>query len=229
MSDYEAAVHLLRHPAIRDRLSEHVTWPQAGPEGWGGINWEAIREAADGTFSDGELMIVNAALALFTGHSRPLAGTEEMHSPTLPHLLRWLDDPSLERVLQAIQLKRGGDGRLSAGRIYIGRSLAGDAPRTGMAWVIGPDGIGEELTLHTQSGANGPKSPDGHGWGYGGSGAAQLALDILWDLTDREPHPQMFQEFKTKVLAPIDRDSWAIPEARLLLWLDDYEGERFVG
>ena len=52
-------------------------------------------------------------------------------------------------------------------RVYL------DAPRS--SW-------SEPLRLHTQRGASYPKSPDGHAWGYYGSGPAQLALDLLWEV-----------------------------------------------
>jgi Family of unknown function (DUF6166) len=51
-------------------------------------------------------------------------------------------------------------------------------------------------------------SPDGFGWGYEGSGPAQLALAILLSLTDERTAVQNHQEFKRKVIAglPLDGD-----------------------
>ncbi len=39
-------------------------------------------------------------------------------------------------------------------------------------------------------------SPDGFNWGYGGSGAADLARSIIWDHIGKEPTPSMYQDFK---------------------------------
>ena len=46
-------------------------------------------------------------------------------------------------------------------------------------------------------------SPDGHGWGYMGSGPSELAKDILWDYLGTEPRPAMYQDFKAMVIAEI--------------------------
>lgn len=228
MSDYEAAVHLLRAPTIRERLAEAVTWPIAGSDGWGGINWEEITRIADEQFSDGELVLVNAAAALFSGRGKVVCGDQDLHSATLPHLLQWLDEPLFTRVMQAVQLKRGESKLLAAGRIYAGRLLNAGDHSSGMVWVIEPDGIGSELTLHTPKGAASPKSPDGHAWGYGGSGAAQLAMDLLWSVAGQEPHPECYQEFKREVIAPLEGESWVISEATVVRWLDDFSGQRFL-
>lgn len=66
-------------------------------------------------------------------------------------------------------------------------------------------------------------SPDGHAWGYGGSGPAQLALDILWDHLGYEPPPKMYQDFKFAVVAnwPQDGD-WTLSEDAISAWLGEY-------
>lgn len=46
-------------------------------------------------------------------------------------------------------------------------------------------------------------SPDGHSWGYLGSGPSELAKDILWDHFGIEPHPACYQDFKEDVVARI--------------------------
>jgi hypothetical protein len=43
-------------------------------------------------------------------------------------------------------------------------------------------------------------SPDGFNWGYGGSGAAQLALAIMLELIN---DPGDYQAFKWRVIAPL--------------------------
>ena len=48
-------------------------------------------------------------------------------------------------------------------------------------------------------------SPDGFNWGYGGSGAAQLALAMLLDATDDKDLAARFhQRFKADVVAHFD-------------------------
>ena len=39
-------------------------------------------------------------------------------------------------------------------------------------------------------------SPDGFNWGYAGSGPADLALSILWDLLEEEPSKPLYMGFK---------------------------------
>lgn len=49
-------------------------------------------------------------------------------------------------------------------------------------------------------------SPDGFNWGYGGSGAAQLALAIMCNEFGASPldHPAHYQEFKWRVIAQLE-------------------------
>lgn len=226
MSDYEAAAHILRAPSYRERLADAVTYPIAGTDGWNGINWEEVQEVAQ-TFSDGELVLVNAAAALFSGRSKPLVGRED-HAATLPNLMRALDDAGLALVLEGVRLKRGVPADVLLGKIYAGRRLVSEQHDSGVVWVIGPDGRATELTLHTPNGSAGPKSPDGHAWGYDGSGPAQLALDILWNVFDAEPHPSAYQAFKRQELAALEGDAWAITEAFVKSWARRYDGPVLV-
>lgn len=47
-------------------------------------------------------------------------------------------------------------------------------------------------------------SPDGFGWGYGGSGPSQLALAILLELTDDPQFAQKhYQDFKFEFIATL--------------------------
>lgn len=51
-------------------------------------------------------------------------------------------------------------------------------------------------------------SPSGFGWGYGGSGPAQLALAIMADfLEDDEAAQTVYQAFKAEVIARIPSDA----------------------
>jgi hypothetical protein len=46
-------------------------------------------------------------------------------------------------------------------------------------------------------------SPDGHSWGYGGSGPAQLALSICLELYGPERAVELHQPFKWQFIAPL--------------------------
>lgn len=80
------------------------------------------------------------------------------------------------------------------------------------------------LTIHTQAGAAYPKSPDGHAWGYGGSGPSQLALDHLGE----EPAAACFQEFKRKFIEPVQGPDLCITADQIQGFLRAYAGPIFV-
>jgi hypothetical protein len=69
-------------------------------------------------------------------------------------------------------------------------------------------------------------SPDGFAWGYSGSGPAQLALAILFEVThDKELSLCYHQEFKQNVIANMpQREDWMI-ELDLWDWLADHGAE----
>ena len=59
-------------------------------------------------------------------------------------------------------------------------------------------------------------SPDGFGWGYGGSGPAQLALALLADcLGDDARALALYQEFKRAAVASLPRDGWTLTEEQI--------------
>lgn len=61
-------------------------------------------------------------------------------------------------------------------------------------------------------------SPTGFNWGYGGSGPADLARSILWDLIGIEPFPGLYQEFKWEFVAGW-KDQWAITSEEIKKWM----------
>jgi hypothetical protein len=62
-------------------------------------------------------------------------------------------------------------------------------------------------------------SPDGFNWGYGGSGPAQLALALLYDVTrDEENSVRYHQDFKWQYVARW-KDEWEITSEEILKWL----------
>jgi len=61
-------------------------------------------------------------------------------------------------------------------------------------------------------------SPTGFGWGYEGSGPADLARSILWDYFSDEPTSSLYQVFKSKFVAGWQR-KWEITEKQIAEWL----------
>lgn len=62
-------------------------------------------------------------------------------------------------------------------------------------------------------------SPTGFEWGYGGSGPADLALSILWDLLGESLANRLYQDFKFAFIATAERDRFEISEADIRMWL----------
>jgi len=69
-------------------------------------------------------------------------------------------------------------------------------------------------------------SPTGFSWGYGGSGPAQLALALLYDVTgDKELSVKLHQDFKGNFVASWEGD-WEITDEEIRDWLE-MQLERF--
>ena len=82
--------------------------------------------------------------------------------------------------------------------------------------MVSEAGKTHRLALRHERGAAAPKSPDGHSWGYAGSGPAQLALDLLWEIYGRQPSPTLFQRFKDAFVAKLDQDAgFTVTEERI--------------
>jgi len=63
-------------------------------------------------------------------------------------------------------------------------------------------------------------SPDGFNWGYGGSGPADLAFSILWDLLGEEPSLGLYQEFKRHFVAKWE-SNWEINSKEIKDWIKE--------
>lgn len=63
-------------------------------------------------------------------------------------------------------------------------------------------------------------SPTGFGWGYSGSGPAQLALAILADLFDDQTALQHYQKFKEEVIASRMTPEFYLDEGAVRSWLE---------
>ena len=62
-------------------------------------------------------------------------------------------------------------------------------------------------------------SPDGFNWGYGGSGPADLAYAILYDLYGKEFADQNYQRFKWDVIAEFTQgEAWQLTEEEIENW-----------
>ena len=61
-------------------------------------------------------------------------------------------------------------------------------------------------------------SPTGFNWGYRGSGPADLAKNLLWDLWGREPHPAEAFHFKEAQIAMLTTRQWTL-DADLIEWV----------
>ena len=75
------------------------------------------------------------------------------------------------------------------------------------------DGVERPLEHHVYH------SPDGHSWGYGGSGPSELAKDILWDLFGKQPAPNVYQSFKWDYIASLSmREGFELEGTDILAW-----------
>ena len=64
-------------------------------------------------------------------------------------------------------------------------------------------------------------SPDGFNWGYSGSGPAQLALALLYDVTkDEVVSVRLHQEFKSSIVAAWG-DTWEVTDTFIRGWIND--------
>lgn len=65
-------------------------------------------------------------------------------------------------------------------------------------------------------------SPTGFGWGYAGSGPADLARSLLWDALGAEPHPSLYQRYKREVVGWWDEDTeWDTDRDTIRDWVLD--------
>jgi len=66
-------------------------------------------------------------------------------------------------------------------------------------------------------------SPDGFEWGYGGSGPADLALNILSIFAGQEFAERHHQEFKFEFIAPMPHEGGTIKCEDILSWINAKE------
>ena len=68
-------------------------------------------------------------------------------------------------------------------------------------------------------------SPTGFSWGYGGSGPADLALNILWDFFGIKPIPECYQDFKHEFVAGWE-DKWQIDSEEIGNWINKWHDKK---
>lgn len=66
-------------------------------------------------------------------------------------------------------------------------------------------------------------SPAGFDWGYGGSGPADLALNILAKFTDRETAEELHQVFKWDYIAKLPFEGGTIKGREIKKWLRQHK------
>jgi hypothetical protein len=67
-------------------------------------------------------------------------------------------------------------------------------------------------------------SPTGFGWGYAGSGPADLALNILLYFVNEHQAVHLYQEFKRAFLVGIPEAGGRIPRVKIQEWVDQFLG-----
>lgn len=72
-----------------------------------------------------------------------------------------------------------------------------------------------KLPLTIEDGSAYPKSPDGHAYGYGGSGPSQLALDVLTDYLEEKPAPSIYQAFKRRFIETASGPEWTVSSSQI--------------
>ncbi len=92
---------------------------------------------------------------------------------------------------------------------------------------IGPDGepvtnVPQRIVRH---------SPTGFAWGYGGSGPAELALNILSMYIGQEEAQRggLYQRFKERFIVPMPEAGGVIKRTDILEWLSEQGAEAVPG
>jgi hypothetical protein len=69
-------------------------------------------------------------------------------------------------------------------------------------------------------------SPDGFEWGYGGSGPADFALNILSVFIGQEAAEKkgLYQDFKWEFVTPLPETGGTMPRETILRWVETKKG-----
>jgi len=71
-------------------------------------------------------------------------------------------------------------------------------------------------------------SPDGFEWGYGGSGPADFAWNILSIFIGKDKAAKYYQKFKFEIVAAIPYEGGNIPRELILEWIKNNVKEYIV-
>ena len=128
-----------------------------------------------------------------------------------------LDTGLVGRIEEAIENKRIKQFERLKHRSYHALPDSDDYPHTGRV-DIQEDGRATMKLPKCLDKVN--HSPDGFAWGYGGSGPAQLAYAILFDVTnDADKSQRFYQDYKFAVIAGLPRSPWHITATSVIEWL----------
>jgi hypothetical protein len=72
-------------------------------------------------------------------------------------------------------------------------------------------------------------SPTGFAWGYGGSGPADLALNILSVFIGQAAAETLYQDFKWEFIAPMPPHGGTIPRETILNWVREKRDRKQQG
>jgi hypothetical protein len=135
-----------------------------------------------------------------------------------------LDQGIVGRIKEAVANKQRKAFAKLEHRSYRSIPESDDYPHVGAVSVFEGDERARKLPVcldHVNH------SPDGCAWGYGGSGPAQLAYAILFDVTnDRDKSQKFYQDYKWAVISQLPRKTWTIEAEKVLDWLENAEYDR---
>lgn len=64
-------------------------------------------------------------------------------------------------------------------------------------------------------------SPSGMEWGYSGSGPADLARSILWEVIGEEPESALYQKFKHDFVSAAPYEGFILHEDEIERWIEN--------
>jgi hypothetical protein len=135
-----------------------------------------------------------------------------------------LDRGIVGRIKEAVANKQRKFFAKVEHRSYRSVPESDDYPHVGSVFVYEGDERKRRLPVYLDHVNH---SPDGFAWGYGGSGPAQLAYAILFDLTgDRDKSQQFYQLYKWSVVARLPREPWTVTASSILDWLDEAQADK---
>ena len=135
-----------------------------------------------------------------------------------------LDTGLVGRIKEAIENKHLKQREEMENRTYQSIPESEDYPHVGEISVFDVGRVSRKLPKCLDKVNH---SPDGFAWGYAGSGPAQLAYAILFDVTgDEDKTSRLYQEYKWAVITQLPREPWTITAGSVLEWIATEEKKR---